>query len=134
MMLNHYKVNTLIIVWLNLMSCLIKMINKPRTDLVETIENTGSQTTTTTMLLLQIFIRHTLHAKYCTNIMSLNLHHNPYLCFHKVTQLISVRASHIVICAFPSFETPPSLLLGYMVSLIITKKLQDRCHANCKED
>lgn len=44
------------------MSCLIKIINKPGTDLPETSENTGTHTTTKTMLLLQIFIRHTLHA------------------------------------------------------------------------
>lgn len=88
MMLNHDKVYALIIVWSDLMSFLTMMMNEPGTDLSDASKNTGTHTTTTTMLLLQIFIRHTLHARYYTSIMSLNLHLSPYLFFYKVTQLI----------------------------------------------
>lgn len=113
------------------MRFLIKVMRKPRTD---TSENTRTRITTTCMLLLQIFVRHTLHAKYDTSIMSLHLHHNLYLCFHKLTQLISGRASHLLTHLSLTPNLPPPSLGGYIVSLIITKTLQVRCDANCKED
>lgn len=89
MMLSHDKVNALMIVWSDVMSLLIMMMNDPGTDLSDTGENSTTHGTTTTMQLLQIFIRYILHVKNYTSIMYLNLHQPLTSFFYKATQLIS---------------------------------------------